>query len=341
MKQTILTLIKTILPLGVGIYLFWLFFSKMSDEHIASFYKAIREANYFWVVVAMFLEFVSLWSRAERWKYMLEPMGYSTPWKNRYHSMMIGYLANYTLPRAGEPTRSAMLFRSNGVPFAKSFGTIIAERAVDVLMLGAVFGFTLLISSSDLSNIFAQIETNFSGTDAASDGISLKIIINSVLLLIAATIAILFFFHPTFKKKLIEFVNGVLNGAFSIFKTDRPFAFIAHTILIWLCWILMFIIPFYSLKETSNVPFSGMMIGFIVGTLGMSFTNGGIGIYPLVVGYVVSLYLQQDYPQEAQGIGNALGMIIWLGNTFIMILLGLISLILLPKKYGTKDDTSR
>ena len=50
-KDTILKVVKTVLPLAIGIYLFWLFFSKMTDEHIASFKRALREANYFWVFV--------------------------------------------------------------------------------------------------------------------------------------------------------------------------------------------------------------------------------------------------------------------------------------------------
>jgi glycosyltransferase 2 family protein len=341
MKQTILTLIKTILPLGVGIYLFWLFFSSMSEEHIQSFKKAIREANYFWVFLAMVLEFISLWSRAERWKYMLEPMGYQTPWKNRYHSLMIGYLANYTLPRAGEPTRSVMLFRSNGVPFAKSFGTIIAERAVDVLMLGLVTGIALVIGYNDLMVILSDIETQFKSTSTQEEGINIKAIIYFVFAIVTLVGLTTFFINKTFRNKLTSFIQGIFNGVFAIFKTKHPFAFIAHTFLIWICWILMFVVPFFALKETANVPFSGMLIGFIVGSIGMSFTNGGIGIYPLIVGLVVSFYLQQDYPTEARGIGNALGMIIWLGNTAIMILLGLISLVLLPKKYGKNEDTSR
>ncbi len=341
MKKTILTLIKTILPLGIGIYLFWLFFSSMSEEHINSFKKALKEANYFWVFLAMVLEFISLWSRAVRWKYMLEPMGYQSPWKHRYHAMMIGYLANYTLPRAGEPTRAAMLFRSDGIPFAKSFGTIIAERAVDVLMLGLVVCITMLIGYNDLMAIFGEIEHQLGGDAPASEGIGAKQIIYAVIVSIFLLGGAAFVFSRKFREKITQFAKGIINGIFAVFRTKNPGAFIVHTFIIWICWVLMFAVPFYSLSETSNVPFTGMLIGFVVGSVGMSFTNGGIGVYPLLVGLVVSFYLKGDYPAEAKGLGNALGMIIWLGNTAIMILLGLISLALLPNNYSKNDDTTR
>lgn len=338
-KKTTLTLVKTILPLAIGIYLFWLFFSSMSEEHIASFKKALREANYSWVVIAMLLEFISLWARAARWKYMLEPMGYTTPWKHRYHAMMIGYLVNYTIPRAGEPTRSAMLFRSDGVPFAKSFGTILAERAVDVIMLGLVVGITMLIGYNDLMSIMHEIEYQLGGdASTAAEGIGLKQIIYAVAGCILLLGGMAYFFSKKIREKLNQFIKGILNGVFAVFKTKNPGGFVAYTFIIWICWVLMFIIPFYSLSETSNISLTGMLIGFVVGTLGMSFTNGGIGVYPLVVGLVVAFYLQGDYPEEARGLGNALGMIIWLGNTAIMILLGLISLALLPKNYSKHDE---
>lgn len=339
-RKTIMTLIKTVLPLAIGIYLFWLFFSSMSEEHINSFKKALREANYSWVILAMLLEFISLWARAARWKYMLEPMGYSTPWKNRYHAMMVGYLVNYTIPRAGEPTRSAMLFRSDGVPFAKSFGTILAERAVDVIMLGLVVGITMLIGYNDLMAIFSEIEHQLGGDAPASEGIGVKQIVYAVIGCGIVLGVAAFFLSTTFREKITSFTKGILHGIFAIFKTKNPGGFVLYTVLIWVCWILMFIIPFYSLTETSNVSLTGMLIGFVVGTLGMSFTNGGIGVYPLVVGLVVAFYLQADFPTEARGLGNALGMIIWLGNTAIMILLGLISLVLLPNNYSKNDDAS-
>jgi len=344
MKKYINIFVKVILPLALGLYLFWYFFSSMSDEHIHSFKKALSEANYFWVFLAMILEFISLWSRAYRWKYMLEPMGFKSSWSNRYHAMMIGYLANYTLPRAGEPVRSAMLFRSDGIPFAKSFGTIVSERVIDVIMLLLIATATILLGHKELTSILTGLPEEFNIRYDKSPEISptIKSILNGVFITLFIGTIVLLFISKTVREKLRAFFLGFLNGVSSIFKTRHPYAFIGHTFLIWLCWILMFILPFYSLKETSNIPLSGMMLGFMVGTVGMSFTNGGIGVYPLLVGFAVAVHLRADYPQEAIGIGNALGMIIWIGNTAIMILLGLISLVLLPKNYtkNTKNDNT-
>ena len=94
------------------------------------------------------------------------------------------------------------------------------------------------------------------------------------------------------------------------------------------------------LKKLQGVPMSCIFLGFIAGSLGIAFTNGGIGAYPLLVGFVIAFYLKEDYPSDAEGIGKALGMLIWTSQTLMMILLGLISLALLPKNYSKNDKST-
>ena len=144
LKKQIFNLLKIILPLFLGVYLIWYFFSSMSEDVKSQFYKAIREANYLWIIASLLVGFVAYLSRAYRWKYTLEPIGYSTKFWNRYHAIMIGYIVNLTIPRAGEASRSAMLYRSDGVPFSNSFGTIIAERAVDFVVLVSIACFVVV-----------------------------------------------------------------------------------------------------------------------------------------------------------------------------------------------------
>lgn len=338
-KKTILLLVKTVLPLGLGIYLFWLFFSSMSAEHIASFKRALSEANYFWIVLSLVFSFIALYARAARWKFMLEPLGYKTPIWNRYHAMMIGYLINFTIPRAGEPSRAVMLHRSDGVPFSKSFGTIVGERVFDILMLGLVTGIALLVGYDDLMKIFDEIATL--GSDTGTTESSNKGLIYAILIALFVAFALLLGIKKSLRLKIIQFLKDVLKGALSIFKTKNPGGFILYTLLIWVCYLLMFIVPFYSLAETSNFPMSGFLIGFVAGSVGISLTNGGIGIYPLLVGMVVAFYIRDDYPTDADGIGKALGMIVWISQTFFMIALGLLSLILIPKNYSKENDTTR
>ena len=136
----------------------------------------------------------------------------------------------------------------------------------------------------------------------------------------------------------MNFSKDILKGLLSIFKLKQPFAYLFFTIIIWGSYVAMFAVPFLSLEQTSSMAFPGILLAFIAGSLGIMFTNGGIGTFPLLVGLVVTFYIGKDYPDDAQAIGNALGMLIWVSQTIVMIVLGLISLILLPKNYTKEDE---
>ncbi len=337
-KRAILTILKTILPLLIGAYLIWYFFSSMNADAKNHFYTAIREANYLWIFLSLAVAFLSLVSRAHRWKYVLEPLGYKTSFWNRYHSLMIGYIVNLTIPRAGEASRAAMLYRSDAVPFSRSFGTIIAERAFDLIMLASILFITMFVGYDDFFQIKNEIQNAFKVSTEQST-FPWKYVFYGVLLLIVFILGYLFLFKQKFRNKFMLFGKDVLNGIFSIFKSDKPVAYIGHTLFIWSCYLIMFALPFQSLPETSSFPVTGLLIGFIAGSLGITFTNGGIGSYPLLVGLVVNFYISKEYPEDGMGLGNALGMIIWSSQTLMMIILGLISLMLLPKNY-TKTETN-
>lgn len=338
-KKLIFSLLKTVLPLLLGIYLFWYFFTSMKNEDKEIFYQAINEANYFWIVLSMILGVVAYFSRAYRWKYVLEPLGYQTSFWNRYHAVMIGYLVNLTIPRAGEASRSAMLYRSDGVPFSTSFGTIIAERAVDFVVLCSIALVTALIGMDDFMAIKELIEVRFGGEPTAvQSGFQWKYLVYGILLGGMVVFGLLFLFKAALRAKFINFAKDVLAGLFSIFKSQYPFSYIFHTAVIWICYLVMFAISFQALDQTANISSEAMLMGFIAGSLGIMFTNGGIGTYPLLVGIVVAYYMGKDNP-EALAVGNALGMLIWTSQTILMILLGLLSLVLLPRNY-TKENSN-
>ena len=338
-KKLILTLVKTVLPLLLGSYLIWFSFSNMTPDDKVKFYKYVKEANYFWIFMALIVSFVAFISRAYRWKYALEPLGHTTKFWNRYHAIMIGYLMNLTIPRAGEASRAAMLYRSDGVPFSTSFGSIIAERAVDFIILVSIGAVTAFLGYNHFFEIMDQIKHyDFGGDSKTGEGFPWKLVIGSIVALGSIAMLYLFISKPVFRSKLIGFVKDVFAGLLSIFKLKQPIAYLGHSMLIWVCYILMFALPFYSLDITSNFPIPGIFLGFIAGSLGIILTNGGIGTYPVLVSLVVTFYLGKQFPNaDIGGVGIALGWIIWLSQTLLLIVLGLISLVLLPKNYTEEN----
>lgn len=342
-KKGFVTLLKYALPLLLGFYLLWHFYSAMDKPTREVFFKAVKEANYFWIILSLLIGLVSYFIRAYRWKYLLEPVGLKPKFWHRYHALMIGYIVNLVVPRAGEATRAALLYRTDKIPFAKSFGTIIGERVFDLIMLGIIFLVAMFMSWQDIFTLKDIITGNDVNSVASSDGASWGKWVFIAMFGVLVLMVFLFYKIELLRTKVSSFFKEVMAGVLGILKSKNPFAFIFYTVLIWVLYLVFFGICFFAFEETSDFPIAGVFIGFIAGTIGIMFTNGGIGAYPYLVGVVVTFYIgdQFDSQAAADGIGKALGMIIWLSQTIGVIILGLISLAFLPRNYKKeKHDKS-
>jgi uncharacterized protein (TIRG00374 family) len=297
----------------------------MSEKSKELFYKALSEANYFWIILSLIIGVLAHYSRAYRWKYVLEPLGYQTKTMNRFYTVLIGYMVNLTIPRAGEASRVVMIGRSDGVPFTAGIGTIISERVIDMISLALITVITFVIGQKDFLRIKELIETNFGGTKATQSNLIWIII---ALVIIGLSLLLI----KKFRKMIFKIVGELFQSSLSIFKMKNPGGYIFHSILIWVCYIVSSMLPFYAFESTENLPMSCVLLAFIAGTVGISLTNGGIGSYPLLVGLVVGFFLIDKPADEANAIGNALGLIIWSTQTVLVVVLGLISWWLLPIK---------
>ena len=335
MKGTsINTILKVLVSLGLGIYLTWYLFDIMSEEDITVFKKTILNSNYWLIALSLILALVSYFSRAYRWGSTLWPMGYKSSFKNQYHSIMIGYLVNMTIPRAGEFSRAVMLKRSDNIPIGPGFGTIVTERIIDMIIMFSLAAIAVLISPNETSIVFRRIKESFVGTSSEDGGSEFWMYVLIVFGLILLGLLLI----KRIRQRVLVFLNSLKEGLSSIFKVKQYWAYLFHTLIIWISYLVMFALPFYAIEGTSNVPFSGMLLAFSFGALGISFTNGGMGAYPLLIGITTAYYLQKQGVENADAIGNALGMVIWATQTIFLILLGLISFILMPRKYNSKDN---
>lgn len=307
-------LIKIIVPLALGCFLCWYAYNQFTEEQLREIKEKFLDADYFYVGLSVFLGFLSHISRALRWQLLLTPLGYKAATGNRIMAVFIGYLVNITIPRSGEISRALVINRYDNVPFDKSFGTIISERVIDVILL-------LLFT---LSAFLIQFEL-------ISDFLLSKIPFQKLLLIgiVGITIgsAFLWWLYKSknvLASKISNFLLGLKEGIFSIIKLKQRRAFILHTVFIWTMYFLMFYVSFFALPETSEVTLSTVLTAFVVGSFAISFTNGGFGSYPFFIAEILLLF---SIPLV---IGTALGWIVWISQFFMTLFFGGISFILLP-----------
>ncbi len=326
MKRKFLTVLQYLLFFGFGIFLVWWSVHKMSDADWASCREALRSARYSLILPVFLIITASHLSRALRWRILMEPMGYRPGLINTFSAVMVGYLANLAVPRLGEVLKCTILARYEKVPADKLVGTILVERAVDVVSLGLIFFITLL-THFDMLGQFARetLQTNF--LKDGWGGLALKLLILAVLALAAFLIlrALLRRYrHLAFFRRIQNLLQGVQDGLTSIARLKNKWAFLAHSLFIWTCYLGGTYLGFYATRGTDLLPLLASFPVLAFASIGMILTPGGIGAYPWFVKEVMVRYGVEE------GIANANGLLQWLAQCLIILLIGFLCLALLP-----------
>jgi uncharacterized protein (TIRG00374 family) len=326
MKQKILGFLKYLIFLGLGVFLVWWSLHQIPDSRWDEFKKAFITAKYGLLLPVFFILTFSHFLRALRWKILMEPLGYKPKLSNAFCAVMIGYLANLAVPRLGEILKCTILAKYEKVPADKLVGTIVAERAFDIVSLALVFVFAFVFqfetvsqySSSLLAQLFEEKGGHISYTKTI-------IIVSSILFLI---VAVKVWFNKFAHLKLVVFIKkmltGIWHGIISAKSLKRKIPFILCSIGIWSMYLLGTWIGFYATTGTAGLGINVALSALAFASIGMIVTPGGIGAYALFLAKVVE---RSNVPYE---LGFANGTLQWFAQFLIVLILGFISLGLLP-----------
>lgn len=287
---------------------------QFTPEQITEMKGYFQSVNYFYVVLSLVFMCVSHASRAYRWKYSLQYLGYQSSFLNNFMAIAIGYLLNLTIPRSGEISRAVVLQKYEKVHFDKGFGTIIAERIIDLFCLLFFVLLALILQYKQLVGFLSEM-----------------IPVNQLLIIIGVLgifgVVGLYLLYKS-NLKIFVFIRskiaGLIEGLLSIFKMPYRIPFLIHTLIIWISFVLTFYFGTKVIDETSTISLGVTMVAFVVGSLAISFTNGGIGAFPLLIAKILALY------GVALTAGTAFGWILWISQTVLVIVLGGLSFLMLP-----------
>lgn len=299
----------------MGVFLVWYSYNATTPSDREVILENIANANPFWVALSVLIGIISHVSRAIRWNYLLNPIGYHPRLTNNILIILVSYFANLGIPRSGEFLRATALTTYENVPFEKGFGTIVTERVIDLMMLLLVIALALFL------------QTNIILDFLDSNGVGLMVSICILAFGIVGLIGAVFFIRKSTSGlgfKIKTFLNGMLEGVASILKMEKKWLFVFHTLLIWGSYIAMFWVIKYTVTETIDLSFSELLVAFIAGAFAMSTTNGGIGAYPIAVAAALTLF---DISEVS---GKAFGWIMWISQTLMIVVFGAISFMLLP-----------
>ena len=298
--------------LAIGVYLLIKLTELVGDKD--ALLEKMSSAPVWAVATTFTMGFLAVISRGLRWNLLLSPMGYEAKPLNAVASVAFGYLANTFVPRSGEVARCAALNSTDDVPVDKLIGTVITERVVDVFMLSIFLAVALITNFDAVIHMFTSVQI--------PGGSALVMLILALGVMGIGTFAIL---KRRYKNsKVFSFLKGILDGVKSVQNMSKRSLFIAHTLFIWIMYYLMAYVLFASMDGLEDLGiFQGLWV-MVSGGFGMLFPSpGGVGTYQ---GAVVLGFESIGYEKV---IGLAVGNVVWITQTAMLIITGAIGYIVL------------
>ncbi len=308
----------------LGIALIWWSLHQIPAQEWTKFTSALKQSK-LWIVfpVLVILGF-SHFLRALRWRLIMEPLGYKPSITNTYLAVLIGYLANLAIPRLGEVLKCTLLAKYEKVPAEKIVGTIVAERAFDVLSLGLVFLMALGLQFNVIEAGWNQLKNQTNAPTVATNDSNWKIFVLGAIVLV---ILILFFVLrkriPTIIVSVKKIIQGIWEGVTSATKLKKHNLFLLYSFGIWFLYLLATYVGLHATAGTES-SFATAISCLAYASIGMILTPGGIGAYA----YFMAKVLELNGVDYTLGLAN--GTLQWFSQFLIVIALGGISLILLP-----------
>lgn len=315
MKRIITIIIKYLLAFSIAIFLLWWSLSGLTDKDVADIKEALSKANYVLLFPVFLVLLLSHVFRALRWRQLITPMGYNPSPFHLTCGVLIGYIGNQLIPRAGEVLRCTTISKPTKVPAEKLIGTIVAERAFDISCLVLITIGVFYHESDYISTYAHEI------SDAIRSGINAKKGKGWIALIVIAILVIIYLLYRRYRTHkvggfLVKVMKGLAQGLTSIKNVRNKFLFVVYTIGIWVCYAGATYLGCQALDETAHLGVFAALSMLVFGTFGIIVAPGGLGAYPIAIQKTLVLY------GIAEIIGLASGWILWIAQFIFTIVFG-------------------
>ncbi len=280
-------MVKILLPITFGgAILYWMYrdFDFKSVDDIL-----LHGMDWTWMLLSFPFGILAQMFRGWRWRQTLEPIGEHARTATAVHSIFLSYAASLVVPRIGEFTRCGVLKRYDGVSFSKALGTVVTERAIDMLLMAVVCVLTLLMQMRVFSTFFSR-------TGTSVDSILGKFSATGYIVTAACAVAVVFLLHILLKKlsiynKVKATFGGIWQGVMSLKSVKNIPLFIFYTVGIWVCYFLHYYLTFFCFDFTAGLGFDCALVTFVVGSIAVIVpTPNGAGPWHFAVKTMLILY---------------------------------------------------
>lgn len=280
---------RTIVPL-VLVIIALVFVAQKANINPQQTWAIIRNANLLFFLAAFLIYYLSFPIRALRWRLLLENVGFTKAngvqlprfWK-LVEIIYISFFANVVVPaRLGEVYRAYLLRQETGLSATRTFGTVLAERLLDLIVL------VLLMITAIIVSLHEKLPPQLlSGLKVTVALVVVGIVGLCVLRLMRERIAKLI--PERFRGRYYQFQEGTL-GSFR-----RIPLLSGLTVAVWACESLRFFFIALALNLISGSPLHILAAACFIG-LGealltiIPFTAGGVGLVEAGMAAMILLF---------------------------------------------------
>ena len=278
--------LKFLAFLLVGVVLLWLAFRNIDFRSLSD---GLKEARYSWLLLSLFFGLLAYLIRSRRWILLIHALGFRPSFRNTYHSLMTGYLANIALPRLGELTRCVALGKKEKIPVDQLFGTVIIERTIDLISV-LIIMVVMIFFSGDQTGSFLNENVFIPLREKIQSVFGFAWIIWILLGSLSALLVILIYIlrhslrKVRFFAKFFDLAKGIINGLKTIVKMEHKAEFLLYTVLLWLSYALMTWVVVFAVESTSHLTFGDGIFLLVIGSLAMSApVQSGLGVFHFII----------------------------------------------------------
>ncbi|MBD2754761.1 lysylphosphatidylglycerol synthase transmembrane domain-containing protein [Spirosoma validum] len=287
-------LVRQGLPILLAIGLLWYV---LKEVPFATLVAQFGQANYWWLAVAGLIIGIYHISRSARWQLTLQALGYHPALFHTTVALLAGTLASMIIPGAGELTRCGTLQRTDGIPIAKGIGSVVAERVIDLIMLGALVGLTFLLEFKRVGSYLISILSPLWIRITANENAGFFFLCTLVIVGLLTGVVYWLLWRTTLRQhafilRLSAISRDIGKGFMGIRQLKRPGLFIVLTLLSYGLAFLTTYVLFFATSQTLTLPPTAALTILTVSSLGGLAvpTQGGLGTYHFLVSRVLMLY---------------------------------------------------
>lgn len=282
---------KYIIPLVISVGLCYLLFTGIDFHDMLAIVRS--ECTFGWILAGMGVTLVSFVCRALRWRLQLRALGINPPVHALILSIFGTYAVNLVLPRLGEVWRCGYIAKRQDAPFPAVFGSMIADRLADTLMVFILAVVTFVLATAAASQFVGENTGSLERLRAMATS-------PWIWAAVAAGVTLLWLFmrwrtELRWVVAVQRFIRELWEGFAAIVRMKGKVQWLLWTGGIWGCFAASMYLNFHAFPFTKEVIMRfgmiSVLVTFVLGSISMALpTMGGIGPWQWAVIFALGIY---------------------------------------------------